>query len=51
MRVLIVEDNDFSVLPIMATLKKHNIQYDVAKNGFMAVERYKKTSSAGYRHH
>ncbi len=48
LKVLIVEDNGFNVLPIQSTLKKFHISYDLAKNGLMAVDRYNDTMKEGY---
>eukprot|EP00826_Nyctotherus_ovalis_P010793 TRINITY_DN12825_c0_g2_i12.p1 TRINITY_DN12825_c0_g2~~TRINITY_DN12825_c0_g2_i12.p1 ORF type:complete len:170 (-),score=36.92 TRINITY_DN12825_c0_g2_i12:419-928(-) len=42
-KVLIVEDNQFNVLPMKGTLDKSHIEYDWAKNGLMAVDRYEQT--------
>lgn len=42
-KVLIVEDNQFNVLPMKRTLDKSRIEYDWAKNGLMAVDRYEQT--------
>lgn len=39
-RVLIVEDNQFNVFPIQSVLTKNRIEYDLAKNGLMAVDKY-----------
>ena len=39
-KVLIVEDNTFNLVPIKITLDRHKIDYDIAKNGLMAVDRY-----------
>ena len=39
-KVLIVEDNQFNVLPIQSTLTRNRIEYHLAKNGLMAVDRY-----------
>lgn len=39
-KVLIVEDNAFNIVPIKATLEKNRIEFDIAKNGLMAVDRY-----------
>ncbi len=47
-KVLIVEDNGFNVLPIQATLNRHHIGYDLAKNGLMAVDRYNQSMMQGY---
>ncbi len=47
-KVLIVEDNDFNIVPIKATLQKHMIDFDVAENGFMAVDRYTQIMRDGY---
>lgn len=46
-KVLIVEDNKFNILPIQTTLKRNRIPYDIATNGFMAVERYTKAMENG----
>jgi len=46
-KVLIVEDNVFNVLPIQATLKRNHIEYDLAKNGLMAVDRYNQSLKEG----
>lgn len=47
-KVLIVEDNAFNIVPIKSTLEKNKIQFDIAKNGSMAVERYKNIMKEGY---
>ena len=47
-KVLIVEDNGFSIIPIQTTLKRNHIEYDVAKNGLMAVDRYNQAMKEGY---
>ena len=45
---MIVEDNTFNVVPIKTTLKKYNIDLDVAINGLMAVERYECSIKEAY---
>lgn len=47
-KVLIVEDNAFNIVPIKTTLDRHHIEYDIAKNGLMAVDRYNQMMSEGY---
>eukprot|EP01022_Parablepharisma_sp_SALTPOND_P020418 TRINITY_DN3722_c1_g1_i1.p1 TRINITY_DN3722_c1_g1~~TRINITY_DN3722_c1_g1_i1.p1 ORF type:complete len:597 (+),score=72.17 TRINITY_DN3722_c1_g1_i1:1474-3264(+) len=47
-KVLIVEDNQFVVLPIQTTLKRNRIEYDLAKNGLMAVDRYNQAMKESY---
>ncbi len=47
-RVLVVEDNAFNIVPITATLGKNAVDFDIAKNGLMAVERYERTMRDGY---
>ena len=37
----------FNIVPIKATLNKHKIEYDVAQNGIIAVDRYIKHISDG----
>lgn len=39
-KVLIVEDNQFNVLPMQTILKRNHIEFDWAKNGLMAVDKY-----------
>ncbi len=46
-KVLIVEDSDFNIVPMKATLEKHHIDFDVAKNGMMAVDRYNQIMREG----
>ena len=46
-KVLIVEDNGFNVLPIQKTLTRNHIDYDLAKNGLMAVDRYNQIMKEG----
>jgi PleD family two-component response regulator len=41
-KVLIVEDSQFNIMPIQRTLKRNKIPYDIANNGFMALDRYSK---------
>ena len=41
-KVLIVEDNQFNVFPIKKTLDRNHIDFDWAKNGLDAVEKYNK---------
>jgi len=41
-KVLIVEDNQFNVFPIKKTLDRNHIEFDWAKNGLDAVEKYNK---------
>ena len=48
LKVLIAEDDEFSVLPIASTLDKRNIPYDLAKNGSMVLSRYLETIESGY---
>ena len=48
LKVLIVDDNRFNIIPISATLKKNRIEFDIAKNGLMAVDRYVSTMKEGY---
>ena len=47
-KVLVVEDNSFNILPIQMTLKKYNFEFDIAKNGIMAIERFNNISAEGY---
>ena len=47
LKVLIVEDNGFNIIPIKSTLEKKHIEYDVAKNGLMAVDRYHQIMTEG----
>lgn len=47
-KVLIVEDNAFNIVPIKTTLEKKQIEYDIAKNGLMAVDRYNHIMKEGY---
>ena len=47
-KVLIVEDNGFNVLPIQRTLARNHIEYDLAINGLMAVDRYNQSMKEGY---
>ena len=47
-KVLIVEDNQFNVLPIKATLDRNKIDYNLAKNGLMAVDRYDQIMKESY---
>lgn len=42
-KVLIVEDNQFNVFPIKKTLNRNHINFDWAKNGLEAVEKYNET--------
>ena len=44
---MIVEDNGFNILPIKSTLEKNHIDFDIAKNGLMAVDRYNKLMKEG----
>lgn len=46
-KVLIVEDSQFNIMPIQAKLKRCKIPFDVANNGFMALERYSKAMENG----
>jgi len=47
-KVLIVEDNQFNVYPIQSTLTRNNIEYHLAKNGLMAVDRFNEAMKARY---
>ena len=47
-KVLIVEDNQFNVLPIQSTLRRNMIEYHLAKNGLMAVDRYNQAMKESY---
>ena len=42
-KVLVVEDNQLNVLPIKTTLKRNHIDFDLAKNGLIAVEKFNQT--------
>jgi len=48
LKVLVVDHNQFSVIPIKETFDKRGILYDIAKNGLMAVDRYENTMKEGY---
>ncbi len=48
LRVLVVEDDHFGILPIQATLDRNHIPFDIAKNGYMAVERFTNALNVGY---
>ena len=48
LKVLIVEDNDFNIVPIKTTLSRNQIGFEIAKNGVMAVERYQRSIREGF---
>ncbi len=47
LKVLVVEDNSFNLVPIKLTLDRHKIKYEIAVNGMMAVERYTHATKEG----
>ena len=47
LKVFIVEDNQFSIFPISATLKRNHINFDIAKNGVVAIETFERNRKDG----
>lgn len=46
-KVLIVEDNQFNVLPIKSTLNRNHVKFDWAKNGLVAIDKFEETMKEG----